>query len=267
MRLSDNPRKYFHSLRLALLEESAFRISLLLGFLQVPVLFLIYSAIWQVGFATRGTIHGYTFPILMTGLMTSIIIRNLLSNTTQGEVIESQIQKGTILIYLARPISYFWYQFTQSLARLITKGTIGIPAIFIIQLMLLGSIPSFYHFFLAVILMILGVFVFFELTFISAIASFWIGESWGLRNLIVNAGWLLGGAIVPISFFPPALQAFSNWFPFQYMIFTPSEILMGRLGIEAFTHAAIVLLIWSVFLYGVKTMEWHAGLRHHDGKG
>lgn len=259
--------KYFETLRLTLLQGTAFRLSFFLSFLHVPVLFLIYAAIWAPGFEARGVIQEYTFPIFMAGLMTSVVLRNLVFSTGQGDTIETHIQEGSILVYLTRPISFLGHQFAENVGHVLLKAVIGIPVLLLLHWFLLGSLPEIQNAILALILALAGIIFFFELTFISSISSFWIGESWGLRNLISNMGWLFGGAIVPVTFFPEWLRQVSAWMPFEHAIFLPSELLLARAGWDAFVTGLGILIAWTIFLFIIQKPLWEAGLRKHDGKG
>ncbi|QQR93079.1 MAG: ABC-2 family transporter protein [Candidatus Iainarchaeum archaeon] len=267
MKHSASLAKYLQAFRLTLLEGTAFRLSFLLSFLHVPLLLFIYWTIWSPGFAARGEIQGYAFPIFITGLMTSVVLRNLTFTTGQGEKVEEHIQHGSLLVYLTRPISFFFHQMAEALARIVLKAAVGVPALLLLHIALLGKLPTLENSILAAILVVVGGVVFYELTFIMSIASFWIGESWGLRNLIGNLGWLFGGAIVPVTFFPESLRLFSAWLPFEYGLYTPSELLLGRAGFQEFVFALGVLGVWAIILFVCQKPIWEAGLRKHDGKG
>ena len=66
----------------------------------------------------------------------------------------------------------------------------------------------------------------------------------------------MSGQLIPISFFPEALQRIFDFLPFSSMIYTPVMVYLGKYqGMEL----ALVLgrqLLWVVLLYALGTFLW-----------
>ncbi len=259
--------KYWHVFRLATLELTSFRLSFLLSFMTTPVIFVVYYYLWSLAFSWKGNLQDYTFPLLLTGLMTVTVIRVMIGANGAGESVEKTIQRGEVLVYLVRPMNYFWYQFSFFVGKTLPKWIVGALLVALFHFYFLHAIPALPKILMASLLVGLGYFVFFELLFLTGIAAFWFGETWGFRNMMNHMQWLLGGALVPTTFFPASIQVIAFLLPFHHAMFIPSEILMGRVGVESFLQSVVMLIIWAILLYFVQEKVWNAGLKHHDGKG
>lgn len=266
-RWADSLSKYIQSFRLAVFEQTSFRFSFLLSFGTMPIVFVVYYYLWSLAFTWKGNLDDYAFPVLMTSLLGSTVIRTMLASNGTGEAIESHIQRGDILVHLVRPIQYFWYQFAFQFGRNLPKIVLGFIILGAIHLHFIHSLPSWTQAGMACILIALGFFAFFQLYFLSGIAAFWFGETWGIRNLYNHLTWLLGGATVPTSLFPEAIQQVAFALPFHHAMYVPSEILLGRMDAVQFTESIVILTAWILLLHVFQSLAWERGLRKHDGKG
>lgn len=66
------------------------------------------------------------------------------------------------------------------------------------------------------------------------LTSFWIVQIWPLSAVVRLAGQLVGGATVPLVFFPVVLRDVANALPFQFLGYVPATIYIGGLTSAAF---------------------------------
>jgi ABC-2 type transport system permease protein len=72
---------------------------------------------------------------------------------------------------------------------------------------------------------------------------------------------LLGGQIVPLLFFPAAVQNAIFALPFAAMFSTPLMIYTGQISPAGYTQAMALQVFWIVALGLIATVIWRAGAR------
>jgi ABC-2 type transport system permease protein len=72
---------------------------------------------------------------------------------------------------------------------------------------------------------------------------------------------LLGGQLVPLVFFPAALQAVLSVLPFAAMFSTPLLIYVGRIGPAQWGAALGLQAAWLAILACASAVLWRAGAR------
>jgi ABC-2 type transport system permease protein len=72
---------------------------------------------------------------------------------------------------------------------------------------------------------------------------------------------LLSGLLVPMTYFPSAIQKIAAWLPFQHIAFTPLQIYLGKLsGVDALRALAMQWL-WIAALLWLGDVWWRAATR------
>ncbi len=59
-------------------------------------------------------------------------------------------------------------------------------------------------------------------------ASFWIVQTGGLRAVYSLAGSIFSGTLIPLMFFPKPLQIVQFFLPFQYTLYVPAMVFLGK---------------------------------------
>ena len=80
-----------------------------------------------------------------------------------------------------------------------------------------------------------------------------------ILGLIMVQEALLGfltGQLIPISFFPQAVQTLFEFLPFSSMIYTPVMIYLGKYSGEMLAFVLARQAVWIVILYVLGSMIW-----------
>ncbi len=64
---------------------------------------------------------------------------------------------------------------------------------------------------------------------------------------------------MPIDFFPEFLKPLVKLLPFQYMLYFPTTILIGRASLTEAQSIITTQLIWIVIMGAICTIMWGAG--------
>ena len=116
-------------------------------------------------------------------------------------------------------------------------------------------------------LLFLGSYCFLLLYFVVEALAFWLDVVW---SLMVMAGFVtsfVAGVHLPVSMMPAPLAELFQWlFPY-WALSAPIEILLGRLGTDAFLRGCAVLLASVVALELLRRVVWTRGARQYAGGG
>ena len=74
------------------------------------------------------------------------------------------------------------------------------------------------------------------------------------KNAMVD---LLGGVLLPLTFFPDWAQAVLAWLPFQAITFTPVAMYLGELNV---VRGLLVQVVWAALLFVLVRVLWRRAL-------
>ena len=116
-------------------------------------------------------------------------------------------------------------------------------------------------------LVLLGSYCCFLLFFTINALAFWLDVVWSLLVMAWFVVSFAGGGTIPVSQMPePLFRALSYAFPY-WTITAPIELLMGRLGTEAFQRGLLLVLVQLVLLELLRRTVWRRGLAKYVGAG
>ncbi|GMT41635.1 MAG: ABC transporter permease [bacterium] len=234
-------------------------VGILNGFLYVFIFTSLWSNIYsQQPQAEHG---GFSLTGIITYAVLAMTVR--ISFSMDDTVIYKKVQDGSVAIDLIRPVSFFFmnlaecagYSFFHIFAR-------AMPILVISSLMFELAIPvDGFRFFLFTLSGLLGYLILFMMNYMIGLLAFWFIEVFPFQLFKYGLITLFSGGIVPIDFFPETLKPFVMMLPFQYVLYTPTVILMGHADVEQALRLIAGQAAWVfVFAAGCKS-AWRAGQR------
>ena len=173
------------------------------------------------------------------------------------------VRSGQIAVDLCRPMDYFAGFLSKRLGvsayyilfRFLPLMAVGLAAGLLSPPSAWETLPAF----LATVVM--GAWIANSLLFLVDVSAFWLGSERGLRYLFLGAGNLFSGLILPLSFLPEEMQKVSLALPFEYTLYLPVEVYLGRLSGVALASAMTIQLAWVVGLTILCRAILSAGVR------
>jgi ABC-2 type transport system permease protein len=182
-----------------------------------------------------------------------------------GQNMATEIRLGRISSFLLYPISFNFYQFGKFLGVIIIQIMIAILSVALFYAIGMIHDINITGFILGIIFCFLSATIWYLINYISGVMAFWMEETWFLRVTVTLICRLIGGAIMPLEFFPDWLRFITYFTPFTYMIFYPIKILEG--DFSNITSVFIVLLAWcGVFTFCASKL-WKMGVRSYTAAG
>ena len=175
-----------------------------------------------------------------------------------GETIGSDIKSGELGQKLIRPFSYHYQLVMGFHAQAVTATLTRTVPIFIAALLFIGLLPpaSFGVFIVFIVSALLGGVVYSLIDLIVSYSAFWLTDYWYLSWFRRALFTIFGGTMLPLWFYPDWLRAICHVLPFQYAIFGPMEIYLGRVSGGDIAATLGMQLIWILLLFGLERLIW-----------
>jgi len=229
----------------------------LTGLLMLAARYALWAALFATGNAQDATlIETMTFFVVNDILMLWMV-------TWYGDTIGADIKSGDIALRIIRPFPYQLQlvanAHARSVSQTLTRGApMLIAAIIFIGLMPPASVAAAVFFIAATVL---GGIIYSLVELITSYTAFWLTEYWYLSWFKMALFMLFGGAMLPLWFYPDWLLAICAVLPFQYAIFMPISIYLGRIPVGDGFFVLGMQLFWIVVLFVCERALWHLGQR------
>ena len=236
----------FATIKEYLVYRSHMMVSLFVG----PIFFIVQYFIWTAVYGGGGSIRGIEYLQMIRYFGITSLIGYITWDSADWNL-SMLIRTGKFLTFALRPIHHPFFALSQKIGhRLLGTLLEALPcaAIFIFLFkidMRPANIPW------TVLSIILAYFIFFYVSYIIGIASFWVVESGGIRAFYYMLSGVFSGSFIPLVFFPKPLQIIQFFLPFQYTSYVPAMVFIGKytLGDIQLSIPAIVGIQGLAFLF------------------
>jgi len=185
---------------------------------------------------------------LSAGLRSAIFI---LLKTYADWYIHYEIREGAIATYLTKPLDFQIYNLFANLGSLLMNLTaITIPTAVLLAFVFKVQFAYGPGLFLFPLSLFLAFLISFSIDYAIGLMGFYSESVWGLsitKEIIVT---VFSGALIPLQFFPEAIQSVLYWLPFQAIYHTPIMMLTKPdQSLSVFLPMMAVQLIWAIVLF------------------
>lgn len=176
--------------------------------------------------------------------------------------IAEDIQSGNIAYTLNKPYSFLSYLYFTNIGRLFARL---IPTLFLAILatfVLVGPIYFTWQGFIAgVLLSALGLSLNLILIFIIGILGFWVEDVKPFRWVLDRTQWVIGGMVIPLTFFPDSLRNVFELLPFAQMYYAPARILVG-FDVQIFAKFLVAQIFWLAVAITILVILFKKGIKN-----
>ena len=206
--------------------------------------------LWRVLFQEQAEISGYTWNDMVIYLLIAFVMHATLGNSTESEISFSVLD-GSIVMDLIKPISFQNRCLFQAMGAALVEGIIALA----VALTAAGFFCDLRAFatpercILLLISLILAFMVKFCISYLAGLCCFFTSNGYGvlyLRQVITD---IFSGALLPISFYPVWFQRAANVLPFQSIVYTPTQVFLGRLSGRDAVNVLLLQLVWVIVLW------------------
>jgi ABC-2 type transport system permease protein len=248
---------YLAVLRGGLMAGMAYRAGFFFIILGNVLYLTVTYFLWKSIYQNTPVIHGLTFndAYLYAALGSTVFV---LLKTYADWQISHDIADGTVSIYLTKPVDYQLYSLFTSMGDTVMNGVVvALPTLFILVVVFKVSFVLGPGLLLFPISLLLAFLLSFCFDYITGLMAFYTESIWGIstsKEILIS---IMAGALVPLQFYPEAIQKVLQVLPFQAIYYTPLMMvtrpnqdwgaLLTSLGVQAFW--VVVLFICSRLFY------------------
>ncbi len=250
-------RFYFEVARSAFRRQLIYRWANIAGLLTNIFFGVVFSYVILALFQNRPTAAGYNVRdtlryVWLVQSLTMVVL------TFGWYDLMLTIRTGAVMADLSKPCDFYWYWFSREFGRSIYYLLYrGVPTYLAGALLFGLGLPtawSAWSIFLVSIL--LGTIIGFSYRFLYNIVAFWFLEARSIGVLATVIAMFFTGGYVPLVFFPPWLLTIANWLPFNGLMNVPTEIVLGKVPLNAILFELSRQLLWVIIMIvGVRSIS------------
>ncbi len=263
-RLNSAFQKYAAIAKISFINKLAYPIDIVV---EILFLLFIFSILFFLYRATATVAP--TSPIEKLSLAQTLWIA-FFANIVTGDrakgtarALNDDILSGQIAYQLNRPYSYIIFHFAQFVGMKLPSIIFGgsVTGLFLYSLVGL-PVLSVVGCVLGAIMVCIGIVITFLIQFCIGLCAFWIGNVDPLRWIYMQLVGVVGGAAVPLAFFPEVIRKVLLLLPFSNIVYGAARIIVGcgqsdvffYLGLQIFWLIMMVIITRLIFRAGVKNV-------------
>ncbi|MDK2968825.1 MAG: viologen exporter family transport system permease protein [Lacrimispora sp.] len=262
-------RKYLEIIKIFIKTQLAWRGDAVIQILFTLTKILFACLLWRTIFKDRDQVAGFTINSMLSYYIISSFLNQMdMSSRVSGEI-SQRIRNGTFSKYMVLPVNIQGYFIAMELGIVlfylsldVITSVIWIFA-FHIRFVFVSDPVAFVG---AMILILLGLFFMAQLNYYLGLLTLKYEEIGTFLMIKDNLVAFITGSLIPLVLLPQGFVAVMKVFPFYYVTYLPSMLLIGRLKGEL-GMGLLVLACWCVILQAVIYATWHNYRIKYDGVG
>lgn len=251
-------RKYIEIAKILFKAQIAWRFDVAMTVLFTISRILFAYILWGAIFGQNETIAGFTFPMMLSYYIISSFLSQIeMSDGVSGEI-GDRIRGGTFSKYMVVPVNTQGYFIAQTFGAmsfyLIFNLLAAVVWVFVfgIKFTLTSSVLVILA---AIIIINLGLLFMIQLNYFLGILAFKFQEISAFLMIKGNIVAFITGTLVPLVLLPQGIVSAMRFFPFYYVTYLPSMLLIGKnenealIGIVVLTAWLLIFTLFNKFAY------------------
>jgi len=258
-RIGSSVRPYAVIVRSSLMSVMYYRVHFLFQIVSNAFYIVITWFLWKAVYAGQGTMNGMSFEQTFMYLSLAMTIYVLLQTWTEWDI-SRQIIQGDIVVRFIKPLRFMWQAFSESLGGVLGNFiAITIPSSLLIIFVFQAPVPLGLNILYFFVSLVFGLLINFFIDYSIGLVAFYTESIWGISNTKQVIVLFLSGAIIPIAFFPPAMQAILQVLPFQAIYNAPLTLLIhgNEMSLAQLAWVLLPQIAWTVGLWAL-TRFWES---------
>jgi ABC-2 type transport system permease protein len=226
--------------------------------------FFIQFAIWRFVYqgASDDALPQYTLEETYLYYV-AVLALNRLNNTYDLIFrVSTNVHEGQLEGIFIKPISYFQYNFFIFLG----ESILYYVPILIIAIFVIASGAGWSGVIGFILLSLVNLFFCFLLGFLMSLSTFWLTRPDMTLSFQVILASVIGGTLLPISYWPDFLQPLMRYNPFRLIISGPAEFLL-RPSNELLIELSSLYVVWFLIMLGACKVTFKLASNRYSGAG
>lgn len=213
-------------------EWSAYRTHSLVSVFVGPVYFIVQYFIWNAVYGGSGMLGGMDFSQTIRYFGASALIGYLTMDFADWNL-QMLVRTGKFLTFTLRPVHHRFFALSQKIGhRILGFFFEFLPCLLIfVFIFRINILPE--RLLWTVLSVILAFLMNFYVNYCLGMTAFYFVQANGIRVVWQLLSQIFSGALIPLSFFPAAMQWLMMFLPFQYTNYIPAMVWTGNSAIGA----------------------------------
>ena len=251
-------------------EWAAFRSHMAISILVGPVYYLVQYFIWQAVYSGQDTLRGFTLEQMLAYFGIAAVFHYLTFDFADWNL-QMLVRTGKFVTFALRPMPHWFFALAQkvghrSLGFLLEFVPIFLIFVFVFGIDLRPASPGW-----ALLSIALAFLMNFFVNYCVGLTAFWIVRADGIRRVLLVLKDVSAGLILPLAFFPDAVQKVLFWLPFQFITYLPTRVYIGSYelaGIQLTLPQAVGLqAAATAVMFALMLLFYRLGVRRFTGVG
>lgn len=261
--------KYTEITKLTLKNQMIYKWDVWLKGLFAIIRIFLFLQLWTVIYSERTEVSGLTFQMMITYYLVNSFFKMLDCSNSIVTQLSNDIREGHFSKYKIKPMNIMFYFMFNCFAKSIFNLVINIPSVCIWILLFhkyfeLSLMPITLLW--ALVINSLGLLFMILFNYFVGLLSFRfidISAANIIKNTVIE---FLVGSFVPLVLVHSFVQEIMKFFPFYYISYLPSMLLIGKNQSEI-RKAIIVLLCWIFIMFCVNKIAYNLLQKKYEGVG
>ena len=254
------PAAYVEFAKKAFAREATYRMEVFTNVAGLLVRLYLMKAVWTSLYSQNAAPAGVPLHAILTYTVIALLM-SLILELDPTRLIRDRVREGSIATDLMKPINLPLYFFSDGFGQMLLHAILIVPALVLALFIVHIDVPPPVTLLAFAFSFTLGYIVNFLLNFLMNAVAFWTLETFALQLIVRWISDLLGGQIVPLIFFPGALQTIVLALPFAAIYSTPLLIYVGTIPPSGYLAAFATQLAWGGGFAVLATLVWRGALK------
>jgi len=262
-------KKYYETAKIIFKTQIAYRFDIITCMILTISKILLAYVLWGAIFGKQSVISGFTFNSMLSYYIISSFLSQLDKSSDVGWQIAEEIRNGSFSKYIIRPMGIFRYFTAQTVGAAAFQLSFNLIAamiwvfIFHIDFVISSNCQSI---FAALSLTLLGLLFMIQINYFIGILAFKFLDTGIFMMIKDNIVEFVTGSLIPLTLLPSEIIKVMTFFPFYYISYLPSMLLLGR-NYNEIISGIVILTLWNIF-YGIINSITYKNLKSvYEGVG
>lgn len=262
-------RKYIMVMISSIKVHCAYKTNIFFNVLAMLTKVLLAYILWGAIYESTLLVGNYSFEQMVLYYIICTVILQLDKTSSISSIMAEEIQEGRFAKNIILPVGlkkyYFFYSLGESLLgaliALLCCG--GLVLALGLELLIAISISQVLH---VIVMIAISTLIMAEINFMIGLLAIKYYDITIFVLVKDNLLSLITGSLLPLSLFPNSLQALMKFFPFYYMGYYPTNVIITG-NTESIYIAYCVLLTWLLILHFVSNVLYRKLIILNEGAG
>ncbi len=259
-------RVYIEFIKNAFKQNLAYRANYFATFATTIIHIFIRVYLWRALLGYSGQASTSMGVVTVGDMTTYVLVSSMIARFTDRDSIsyylDDRIRTGLISTDLIKPMNFQAHVFSRMIGTNLFNFLFRLLPVLVLGIVVFGiEYPSVENIPLFSVIVLNGIVISFQTTYIVGLIGFWYLSIRHLTRLLDIVITLFSGIWIPLWFFPQTLAEIANFLPFRLIYFAPLSIYLGRVEFTDGLYMFMQQIIWIAVFFVMTKIVWSRGIR------